>query len=261
MLCFFLVKNGKTDDVCSIFYCDFCKMSSLPGQLILFPLPIGEFSGSQFETEYFISELKSTKIWVAENARTLRRYISSLSLGIVIDELEILELSFQTDQKDVEQFLEINSISKRIGLCSEAGLPCVADPGNKVVQWAQRKNWSVNPLLGPNSIIMALQGSGFNGQQFIFHGYFPLKEDAQRQWNKEFNQLSLKKYSHLFIETPYRTDKTLRFLLKTLAENVKLCIAAGLHTQDQSIKTLTVSQWKKQIPEYGKIPVVFVIAH
>ncbi len=261
MLYFFLVNIAKTNDDCSIFYCDFCKMSSTTGSLLLFPLPIGELSGGQFETDYFKNELKSTKIWVAENARTLRRYISALSLGIVIDELNILELSFHTEQKDIEEFLDLNSSSGKIGLCSEAGLPCVADPGNKVVMWAQRRNWNVVPLLGPNSIIMALQGSGFNGQQFVFHGYFPLKEDAIRVWHKDFHQSSLKKYTHIFIETPYRTDKTLRFLLKTLTDNTKLCVAAGLHTNNQSIRTLTVAQWKKNTPEFGKIPVVFVIAN
>ncbi len=236
-------------------------MSTNTASLLLFPLPIGELSGSQFETDFFKNELKLTKIWVAENARTLRRYISSLNLGIVIDELNILELSFHTEQKDIEEFLDQNSKSERIGLCSEAGLPCIADPGNKVVMWAQRKNWNVVPLLGPNSIIMALQASGFNGQQFVFHGYFPLKEDAIRQWHKEFHQSSLKKYAHIFIETPYRTDKTLRFLLKTLNDNTKLCVAAGLHTSNQSIRTLTVAQWKKNIVELGKIPAVFVIAN
>jgi 16S rRNA (cytidine1402-2'-O)-methyltransferase len=236
-------------------------MASHAGSLLLFPLPIGELSGSQFETDYFKNELKSTKIWVAENARTLRRYISALQLGVVIDELNILELSYQTNQKDLEQFLEENSGSQRIGLCSEAGLPCIADPGNHVVTWAQRKNWNVIPLIGPNSIVMALQGSGFNGQQFVFHGYFPLKEDAIRQWHKEFHQSFLKKYTHIFIETPYRSDKTFRFLLKTLTDNTKLCVAAGLHMEEQNIKTQTVAQWKRNVTEFGKTPVVFVISN
>lgn len=236
-------------------------MSKQKGTVYLMPLPIGPDSGKHFETEYFKEKLKEITVWVAENARTLRRYISALKLEIDINSLEIFELDHRTPHAELEEFLDEFASAMAIGVCSEAGIPCVADPGNRVVSWAHRRNKTVEPLLGPNSLLMALAGSGLNGQQFIFHGYPPIKDDALRSWVADLNAGVYRKFTHLFIETPFRSDKTFNALCKWLPENAKLCVAADLHSENQSIKTFTINQWRKSPETFGKIPVVFVVGN
>lgn len=228
-------------------------------EIILVPLPIGEKSWPQMDTAYYRQEISQINYWVAENARTLRRFLSSAQMGIDLPSLNIFELGRDVKQVDIEEFLIENETQIKIGVCSEAGLPCVADPGNRVVEFAQRRNWSVTPLLGPSSLMMALMGSGLNGQSFTFHGYAPLKDDGLKTWVKQLLQPNQKGYSHIFIETPYRTDRLFQWFLKNLPQEMKLCIAMDLHGEQQTIETKTLGQWKKQLPTFGKLPCVFIV--
>ena len=240
-------------------FTEFClKFIDMP-ELVLVPLPIGDKSWPQMDTDFYRNQVRNISCWVAENARTLRRFLSSLQLGIDLPSVNIFELSRDMKPADLEQFLNENQGLDRIGVCSEAGLPCIADPGNKVVEWAQRKQWVVNPLLGPSSLMMALMGSGLNGQSFTFHGYAPLKDDGLKTWVKQLLQPPNKGYSHIFIETPYRTDRLFQWFLKNLPQEMKLCIAMDLHGDHQRIETRTLGQWKKQMPVFGKLPCVFIV--
>ena len=137
----------------------------LPGLVYLVPLPIGDDSLIQYRTEFADQEIKKIKYWIAENARTLRRYISSLKLGIVIDELEIFEHNHRG--KEIDLIKDLNSIPKNepIGVVSEAGLPCIADPGHRVVLWAHRNDRILFPMVGPNAVITALQASDIRPTQ------------------------------------------------------------------------------------------------
>jgi len=227
--------------------------------LVLFPLPIGEFSNNQYITDYHLEKLKSIKFWVAENARTLRRFISSLKLGINIDELDIFEHGIRSDIRDLHEFLSEIQNESIIGLCSEAGIPCVADPGNETVKWAHKNNRRIEPLIGPNSIAMAIEASGLNGQNYIFHGYLPVKEQAFSRLVKSWSQGPYNRYTHVFIEVPYRSDRMLRSLLSELPQQCQLSISIALHTENQSITTKTVAQWKKTSIEIGKTPCVFCL--
>ena len=144
-------------------------------EIVLVPLPIGENSWEQMDTEYYRNEIVSIKCWVAENARTLRRFLSGLKLDINISELDILELDRDIKQQEIEAFLKENLDKPKIGVCSEAGMPCIADPGNRIVDWAHHRELRVRPLVGPSSLFLTLAASGLNGQSFTFHGYAPLE--------------------------------------------------------------------------------------
>jgi 16S rRNA (cytidine1402-2'-O)-methyltransferase len=233
--------------------------SKLNRQLILFPLPIGELSLDGYFTNIHSEAIKTTKVWVAENARTLRRFISNLKLGVIIDDLIIFELERGYAAQDLEDFLNKHKNEAQIGVVSEAGIPCIADPGNKIVAWAHRTHRTILPLVGPNSIIMAIQSSGLNGQQFIFHGYLPVKTEEFIPFVKSLSNPVWKKYAHTFIETPYRSDKTAQALIKWLPVEAKLSISFDLHGENQQILSQTIGQWKKTGIEIGKLPSVFVV--
>jgi 16S rRNA (cytidine1402-2'-O)-methyltransferase len=125
---------------------------------------------------------------------------------------------------------------------------------------AHRKKITIHPLVGPSSILLALMGSGLNGQNFAFNGYLPI-DKAKRQ--KEIKKLEKKSFdfnqSQLFIETPYRNDQMLQDLLKSLDRNTEVCIACDLTLPTQFIKTLSVKEWKKLNFSFHKRPAIFII--
>jgi 16S rRNA (cytidine1402-2'-O)-methyltransferase len=147
-----------------------------------------------------------------------------------------------------------------VGLMSEAGCAAVADPGSEVVALAQKLSIKVIPHLGPNSILMALMGSGFNGQRFMFHGYLPIKNPEKSKALKKLETDSLaQNCTQLFIETPYRNNQLLEEIIATCNASTKICLAMNLTGQDEKIITKTVADWKKYSIDLHKMPVVFVL--
>ena len=148
-----------------------------------------------------------------------------------------------------------------VGLISEAGLPAVADPGAALVALCHRKGIEVMPLVGPSSLMLALMGSGLDGQSFAFRGYLPAKTDERRTAIKDIEKESRRlRQSQIFIETPYRNDSLFADLLSGLAPDTRLCIAADLTLESQTIRTLKVGAWKKiQGFTIGKRPCVFIV--
>ncbi|MFZ9971349.1 MAG: SAM-dependent methyltransferase, partial [Bacteroidia bacterium] len=231
-----------------------------PGSLHLIPLPIGEHSWAQSDTAYLKSTLSELRFWVAENARTLRRFLSSLKLGIDLDALEILELNRDTQEKDLVQFLDHFRTKGPIGLCSEAGLPCIADPGNRLVFLAHQRNMRICPYTGPSSLLLALSASGLEGQHFTFHGYAPVKTEELHEHFQELNRDKHRQHSHLYIEAPYRSDRFLELATKALDADWQLCVAKNLQSTEEEIRTQSLSQWKKQLGTLGKTPCLFILA-
>lgn len=223
-------------------------------------MPIGANSWNEMDTLNYREILTQNKTWVAENARTLRRFISSLKLGIVIDSLEIFEFGGHANLLELNKFLSEHIQHGNIVVTSEAGLPGMADPGGIVAYWAHQNNIPVRSISGPGSIYLALQASGLNGQQFIFHGYTPVKEEDLKTFIKDkAQQVKSAGYTHIFMETPYRTERLFTTLLDTLPADMALCIARDLHGEAEWIQTLPIELWRKSGMNVGKYPAVFLI--
>jgi 16S rRNA (cytidine1402-2'-O)-methyltransferase len=147
-----------------------------------------------------------------------------------------------------------------IGVISEAGCPGVADPGSLAVAFAHKHNIKVVPLVGPSSILLALMASGFNGQQFAFHGYLPIEKPSRSKMIKQLEtEAKTKNQTQIFMETPYRNDQLLAEILNTCNDHTLLCVAANITSSSESIKTQLVKDWKKNTPSYNKIPTIFLI--
>lgn len=144
---------------------------------------------------------------------------------------------------------------------SEAGCPAVADPGAQVVSIAQREGLKVVPLVGPSSILMSLMASGFNGQGFAFNGYLPIGDDERHRAVKELeNRCTRWHQTQIFIETPYRNNRLIRFLASTLRPDTLLCVACDIaDPARESIITLPASKWKTNQADYDKRPAIFLI--
>ena len=170
---------------------------------------------------------------------------------------------YQIDKRDetlVTQFRKDIQDGRQIGILSEAGCPGIADPGQQLVSIAQEMNAVLKPLVGPSSILLALMASGMNGQQFQFVGYLPVEQQARIKSIRELEIASAKNNcTQIFIETPYRNNHLLDSILKTCATNTRICVAAEITSAKENIKTKTVGEWKKAIPELHKIPVIFLL--
>ena len=229
--------------------------------LFLIPAYLSEES----PVEYFAPSIKEyilkTDYFFVENEKTARKVIKFFVPEKKQSELKLFLLDKYSESSDLKEAQKLMKSGQDFGLLSEAGLPCIADPGNLMVKWSHENNIKVIPINGPSSIILALISSGFNGQEFTFHGYLPIdREQKKKQILFLENQVQKSGYSQIFMETPYRNNQLLEDLIKFLNPNTKLCIAANINNPtEEFIKTLKISEWKNKKPELHKIPAVFVL--
>ena len=229
--------------------------------LFLIPAYLSEES----PIDYFAPSIKEyilkTDYFFVENEKTARKVIKFFAPEKKQSDLKLFLLDKYSESNDLKEAQKLMKSGQDFGLLSEAGLPCIADPGNLMVKWCHENNIKVIPINGPSSIILALISSGFNGQEFTFHGYLPIdKEQKKKQILFLENQVQKSGYSQIFMETPYRNNQLLEDLSKFLNPNTKLCIAANInHPTEEFIKTLKISDWKNKKPELHKIPAVFVL--
>ncbi|WP_277110912.1 SAM-dependent methyltransferase [Chryseobacterium taklimakanense] len=229
--------------------------------LFLIPAYLSEES----PLEYFAPAIKEyilkTDYFFVENEKTARKVIKFFCPEKKQPDLKLFILDKYSENSDLKEAQNLMKAGQDFGLLSEAGLPCIADPGNIIVKWCHENNIKVVPVNGPSSIILALVSSGFNGQEFTFHGYLPI-DKSQKSQKIKFLETQVQKtgYSQIFMETPYRNNQLFEDLLRSLSPNTTLCIAANInHPADEFIKTLSIKDWQKNKPELHKIPAVFVL--
>ena len=207
---------------------------------------------------YITDIVKQCQVLFVENERTARRYLKTLAKEIVIDEYEWFTMTVGDDT--AERFRKKINEGKIIGIISEAGCPGIADPGQQLVAIAHEMNVEVKPLVGPNSILLALMASGMNGQQFKFNGYLPIKGPERNKAIKELEAESAKKNcTQIFIETPYRNNQLMDALLHSCQPSTKICLAVDLTSEKEFIKTRSVAEWKKNKPDIHKRPAIFLL--
>lgn len=235
----------------------------LDAALYLIPVGMSDSPIDHYLPAHNVEITRQIKHFIVENVRTARRFLKKCDKAINIDELTFYELNNHTDLSEVESYLAALGDGQPIGVMSEAGCPAVADPGALPVAIAQRKGYKVVPLVGPSSILMAQMASGFNGQGFAFNGYLPIETSARNQKIKELeNDAYRKDMTQIFIETPYRNNRLIETLCKTLRPDTLLCVASAITDSDhESIVTLKVKQWAKRKYNYDKIPTIFLIYH
>lgn len=233
--------------------------SSTPS-LILCPVELGETPQQRVLPEYNKSVIKGLRYFIVEEIRSARRFLKRVDKDIDIDALTFYPMGKHADAALFEQYLKPLDEGESIGVISEAGCPAVADPGADVVAIAQRKGVRVVPLVGPSSMIMAVMASGLNGQSFAFNGYLPIEAADRAKRLKQLEERALhEQQTQLFIETPYRNAKLFATLLQTLRPQTRLCIAAGITTNNEWIRTQTVAQWKHTtLPDLSKTPAIFL---
>jgi len=235
-------------------------MANPLGKLFLIPTTLGDNDPMDVLPITVKNMIDKIDTFIVENDKTARHFIKRISPEKSQPSLKMFHLNKFTDVADLPSFLEpcLNGIN--VGLLSEAGCPGVADPGADIVKIAHKKNIKVVPLVGPSSILMAMMGSGMNGQSFAFNGYLPIDKDERKSELKRLEWLSFEhNQSQLFIETPYRNNKMLEDLCAILDQNTEICVACDITLPTEFIKTQTANQWKKNSVDLHKRPTLFII--
>jgi 16S rRNA (cytidine1402-2'-O)-methyltransferase len=237
-----------------------------PDKNIVYLIPtVLDDRNTQVIPAYIIEAVKDCQVFFVENERSARRYLKSLWKEMVIDNYQwfVIDKHASDLTKNTETnraFKQMLKEEKNIGIISEAGCPGIADPGQLLVDIAHQSGTRVKPLVGPSSILLALMGSGMNGQQFQFVGYLPIDHTQRMKTIKDLEQESSRKNcTQIFIETPYRNNQLLETLLKTCSSGTRLCVAANLTASNEFIQTKTITDWKKNLPDFHKQPAIFLM--
>lgn len=199
--------------------------------------------------------------FVVEDLRSARRFLRAIGYTKNFDtEVTLRELDKHVAQQNCKALLQSVPRGNSVGIISEAGSPCIADPGNELVAFAHSNNYEVIPLVGPSSILLALIASGMNGQQFAFSGYLPIQSNDRVRAIKRLEDVARRTgATQLFMETPFRNQRLLEYLLQTLCADTKLCIACDLTLSTQLIKTKTVLDWQSAELQLHKRYCIFAI--
>ena len=231
------------------------------GELFLIPVSIEQEFNNDFLLEEDKKKLKKVKNFIVENPKTARKALKKLNLNQSLQELNIVEHSKKSSLVSIEDYLKPVFAGENLGILSDSGTPCIADPGALIVSKAHELNIKVTPLVGPSSIILSLMASGFNGQNFCFHGYVPIEENEKADFFKEIQKnIKAKQETQIFIETPYRNNKLLTDILKIDNESIKLCVANNLTDTDQVIVSKSLKEWRQnKTPDLSKKLCVFLL--
>ena len=219
----------------------------MKGKLILFPVPIGAEDIASSLPAANAELLATCHTFIVEELRTARRFLKKAGYPFAIDDTVFFELNEHTSHEEIGNYLDAIEKGENIGLLSEAGLPCVADPGAMITKVAQRRGIEVVPLVGPSSLMLALMASGFNGQSFAFNGYLPVDKSKRAAAIRHLEErLHREHQTQLFIEAPYRNNQMLEALCSVLQPNTMICVACDLTLPTQYIRTLPSGKWKTE---------------
>jgi 16S rRNA (cytidine1402-2'-O)-methyltransferase len=232
------------------------------GKLYLIPSLLTEGQPGSVIPEGTLEVVRRLSFFIVEEIRTARRFLIKAGITKTIDELTFLIFNEHSGEMNLKEFLACTGEGQDIGLLSEAGVPCVADPGSQIVATAHQMGIRVIPLTGPSSILLALMASGFNGQNFCFSGYLPADKERRIKRIREVERVMREKdQTQIFIETPYRNLQLFDSLVTVCQESTLLCIATDVTGENEFIATKPVGAWRKIKPDINKRPTIFLLYH
>lgn len=233
----------------------------MKGILYLVPTTLGKTSANNALPEHTLKILRSLDVLVVENIQSAVKFLHWVGDTVPEFKIDFYQLNKHTPDQEVFSFLKPLKTGRNVGLLSEAGMPAVADPGSVMVKMAHQNNIKVVPLVGPSSILLALMASGFNGQQFSFHGYLPIDPKKRKQMIIQLEGESRRHdRTQIFMEAPHRNNDLLKAILDTTADQTRLCTATDITLESEAITSKTIEEWKSNpLADLHKRPTIFVL--
>lgn len=232
----------------------------MKGKLYLIPCTLGDTPPENDIPDSVRSQVQHLRHFIVEKESTARRYIKKLLPSYPIQEAVLYPIDKHQPGQDYRKMLDAAENGHDMGLLSEAGCPCIADPGSEIVRLAQDSGITVKPLTGPSSILLSLMASGLNGQNFAFNGYLPFDKQARQKKLRELeNKILREDQTQLFMDTPFRNNQLLSEVVQTCRPDLRLCIATDITLQQEKITTRSVAEWRQRLPDLHKRPVMFAL--
>ena len=232
-----------------------------PGRLVLVPAWLSEDAAPEAVIPApALLQIRALDAFVVENAKSARRFLAACGHPRPMREIAMSELNEHTAAAAIPALLGPALSGRDLGLMSEAGIPAVADPGALLVAAAHERGVRVVPMVGPSSIVLALEASGLEGQRFRFVGYLPAESAARRGAIVELERQSAHgAETQVFIETPYRNEALLADLLHACRPSTRLAVAADLTGPGESIRVARIEGWRAQAEPIGRRPAIFLL--
>lgn len=198
---------------------------------------------------------------IAESPTAAKRYLDLFIKDRDTRKIPVAVIDANTTAKDIDFFLEPIINGERWGFVSDAGLPCIADPGSQLVFRARQRGITIQAFVGPSALFLGLIQSGLPAQRFAFHGYLPKKQEERQKMIQTLEKRSIEESStQLFIEAPHRNRIVLEECVKILSPDAWLCVGVQLTSQEQTIICQQVSTWRKSVlPQVDGKAVMFYL--
>lgn len=230
------------------------------GKLLLIPNTLGGETLESIIPAGVIELVSNMRYFAVEDLKSARRLLRKMDREFPIDDSTFFLLNKKTPPDELYGMIVPLKKGFDVGIISEAGCPGIADPGANLVALAHEKGFQVVPLIGPSSILLALISSGFNGQEFSFHGYLPKERKDRIRKLKEMEQSTRRAgVTHIFMDTPFRNMHVLEDMLTDLSDETMVCIASGLTLPNETVRMMSIRDWRENDYDLNKIPALFLI--
>ncbi|MBK9270121.1 MAG: SAM-dependent methyltransferase [Saprospiraceae bacterium] len=228
--------------------------------LYLIPVPLSGAGIGQMSTEA-IATAHRLNFFISERPKTSRKWIKDIGHPLPQSQITVIDIADISDNVVFNNMVQLLGADTDMGLLSEAGMPCIADPGYELVAQLSQLGHKVKPLSGPNSMMMALMASGMPGQNFTFHGYLSAKKEELREELIKISKAAKSTgFTQIFMETPYRNKQVFSTLLSVSPQEMKLCVAASIGAPNEAILTSKIKEWRKlDLNSFIDHPAIFLL--
>ncbi len=211
------------------------REDNLRGVFYVCGTPIGNLDDVTFR---LIETLKAVDLVACEDTRRTLKLLSHYGI-----KKPVISLYEHVERVRTEAVLEALSQGKSVALVSDAGMPCVSDPGARVVAAVRTAGCEVRVIPGPSSITAALSLSGFPADRFVFGGFIPRKKSQRRSFFEEWIRPGI---TAVFFESPHRLPQSISDLSAVLPD-ARVCLCHEMTKVHESVLTGTALELSERL--------------
>ena len=197
----------------------FSHRSQEPESSVLYMVgtPIGNLNDISYRA---IDILKNVSLIACEDTRQTKKIMNKFQISN-----KLISFNKHNSKSKIPRIIEDLKSGKSVAMVSDAGMPCICDPGEDIVSVAKSKGLDVICIPGPSAVLTALVSSGMPSSSFIFEGFLPKKKNDRE---KILQEICNNKKTTVLFESPHRLKKTLKELLKFCGGNREIEVTREL---------------------------------
>jgi len=217
--------------------------------LVLVGTPIGNLGDLSPRA---VEELAKADVVACEDSRRTGRLLQHAGIRA----RELLVVNDHNEAQRVEEVLDRLARGQRVAVVTDAGMPGISDPGERLVRAASRDGFRVEVVPGPSAAVAALVASGLPTARFVFEGFLARKAGARRQ---RLGELVDEQRTLVFYEAPHRVAVTLADLATVLGGGRRVAVARELTKLHEEVWRGLLHEavaWAEATPPRGEIALV-----